>query len=53
VLYRGLRGYDMTTIYSLISKSTRGQSTTEYVLVAALIAVVLYSVYVTLTGAVS
>jgi Flp pilus assembly pilin Flp len=41
----------MTTSYLQIRESLRGQTTTEYVLAAALIAVVLYSLYRTLTGA--
>ncbi len=39
----------MTTFYVRIRESLRGQTTTEYVLAAALIAVVLYSLYTTLT----
>lgn len=40
----------MTTFYARIRKSMRGQTATEYLLVAALIAVVVYSLYATLTG---
>jgi Flp pilus assembly pilin Flp len=40
----------MTTFYVRIRESLRGQTTTEYVLVAGLIAVVLYSLYATLTN---
>jgi Flp pilus assembly pilin Flp len=40
----------MTAPYVGIRESSRGQTATEYVLVAALIAVVLYSLYTTLTG---
>jgi Flp pilus assembly pilin Flp len=40
----------MTTAYVRIRESLRGQTTTEYVLAAALIAVVLYSLYTTLTS---
>ena len=40
----------MTTFYVRIRESLRGQTATEYVLAAALIAVVLYSLYTTLTG---
>jgi hypothetical protein len=40
----------MTTAYVQIRESLRGQTTTEYVLAAALIAVVLYSLYTTLTS---
>lgn len=40
----------METLYKHIRKSLCGQTTTEYVLAAALIAVVLYSLYTTLTG---
>ena len=40
----------MKILYNQIRKSLRGQTTTEYVLAAALIAVVLYSLYTTLTG---
>jgi len=43
----------MTTFYVRIRESLRGQTTTEYVLVAALIAVVLYSLYATLTNSTS
>jgi len=43
----------MTTVYALIRKSLRGQTATEYVLAAALIAVVAYSLYATLTGSAS
>jgi Flp pilus assembly pilin Flp len=43
----------MTTFRIRIRESLRGQTTTEYVLVAALIAVVVYSVYVTLTASAS
>ena len=40
----------MTTTYVRIRESLRGQTTAEYVLAAALIAVVLYSLYTTLTS---
>jgi Flp pilus assembly pilin Flp len=43
----------MKTLYNQIRKSLRGQTATEYVLAAALIAVVLYSLYTTLTGSTS
>jgi len=43
----------MTTLYVEIRESLLGQTATEYVLVVALIAVVLYSLYTTLTGAAS
>jgi Flp pilus assembly pilin Flp len=39
----------MKTFYVRIRESLRGQTTTEYVLAAGLIAVVLYSLYTTLT----
>jgi hypothetical protein len=39
----------MTAFYVRVRESLRGQTTTEYVLAAALIAVVLYSLYTTLT----
>ena len=42
----------MTAFY-VIRESLRGQTATEHVLAAALIAIVLYSLYKTLTGTTS
>lgn len=39
----------MAAFYVRVRESLSGQTTTEYVLAAALIAVVLYSLYTTLT----
>ena len=40
----------MKTFYVRIRRYLSGQTATEYVLVAGLIAIVVYSVYTTLTG---
>ena len=40
----------MATIDEVRQKTHRGPTVTEYVLTAALIAIVLYSLYTTLTG---
>jgi Flp pilus assembly pilin Flp len=40
----------MAAFYVRVRDSLRGQTTNEYVLAAALIAVVLYSLYTTLTA---
>jgi Flp pilus assembly pilin Flp len=50
VICGSLRGIDMTTFCTRIRKSLPGQTATEYVLLRALIAVFLYSIYMTVTG---